>query len=290
MFFTAEIIPLFIIFVVVMTLRLKLTTGVAQSFLFFAQMLFITNHLPPLRPLSDTVNLFYRIHTFIVGFFSMFFFYLDELSFCVWSGTTKPQVITFYFVTTLFSLLLLISFVVIVHHKSQSLLMHCSCLKTIVQKMNNLHDSLVHGLSAFFILLHSQYTLLSFTCLTKFHIYGKGGTTERTVVLEQGYMEYFEPAHLPYAIPALFVLVFFSLPLPLLLISYPLLWKVKARLRHSAEERNEATLWVIRKLLPFIDSFQGVFRDNCRYFAGLFFIWRVILYMQHSSLFYIKSE
>ena len=139
-----------------------------RSCLFFAQMLFITNHLPPLRPLSDTVNLFYRIHAFIVGFFSMFFFYLDELSFCLWSGITTPQVITFYFVTTLFSLLLLVSFVVIVHHKSQSLLMHCSCLKNIVQKMNNLHDSLVHGLSAFFILLHSQYTLLSFMCLTKF--------------------------------------------------------------------------------------------------------------------------
>ena len=88
-------------------------------------------------------------------------------------------------------------------------------------------------------------------------------------------MEYFEPAHLPYAIPALFVLVFFSLPLPLLLISYPLLWKVKARLRHSAEERNEATLWVIRKLsLTHSRECSGTIADIlqvCSSFGGLFY-------------------
>ena len=125
--------------------------------------------------------------------------------------------------------------------------------------------------------LYSQYTFSFLLSLAKYHVYGKGGITERSVAWAQGDMEYFGPDHLPYAIPALFILVFFSLPPPLLLISYPLLWKVRAKLRFSAEDRNEKPFWVIRKLLPFIDSFQGPFRDNCRYFAGLFFVWRLIL-------------
>ena len=90
-------------------------------------------------------------------------------------------------------------------------------------------------------------------------------------------MDYFGADHLPYAIPAILVLVFLSLPPPLLLISYPLLWKIKAKLRRDVETENDTTVWPIRKLLPLIDSFQGVFRDNWRMFAGLLFLWKFIL-------------
>uniref|UniRef100_A0A1X7UGN2 Uncharacterized protein n=1 Tax=Amphimedon queenslandica TaxID=400682 RepID=A0A1X7UGN2_AMPQE len=31
------------------------------------------------------------------------------------------------------------------------------------------------------------------------------------------------------------------------------------------------------KLKPFLDSFQGCFKDNCRCFAGLFFLYRILL-------------
>ena len=98
----------------------------------------------------------------------------------------------------------------------------------------------------------------------------------------QGSLDYFGGGHLPYAIPAVFVPLLLSLPPPLLLISYPLLWKIKGKLIshiRSAEtdHENETTVWPIRKILPLIDSFQGVFRDDRRMFAGLLFLWRVIL-------------
>ena len=92
-------------------------------------------------------------------------------------------------------------------------------------------------------------------------------------------MEHFGREHLPYAIPALLVLVFLSLPPPLLLISYPLLWNIRAKLTRSLGRNGDDTTtpWLIRKLLPLVDSFQGVFKDNCRMFAGLLFLWRIIL-------------
>ena len=31
------------------------------------------------------------------------------------------------------------------------------------------------------------------------------------------------------------------------------------------------------KMKPFLDSFQGCFRDNCRVFAGLFFLYRIVI-------------
>ena len=72
------------------------------------------------------------------------------------------------------------------------------------------------------------------------------------------------------------VLLVLSIPPPLLLLSYPLLWKIKAKLRHNVGSENDTTVWPIRKVLPLIDSFQGVFRDSRRMFAGLLFLWRLI--------------
>ena len=89
-------------------------------------------------------------------------------------------------------------------------------------------------------------------------------------------MDYFGRDHLLYAIPAVLVLLVLSIPPPLLLLSYPLLWKIKAKLRHNVGSENDTTVWPIRKVLPLIDSFQGVFRDSRHMFAGLLFLWRLI--------------
>ena len=101
--------------------------------------------------------------------------------------------------------------------------------------------------------------------------------TRGSFVRLQGNVEYFGSDHLPYAIPAVLVLLFLSLTPPLLLISYPLLWRVKARVVRNIGTDNDTTVWPIRKLIPLIDSLQGVFRDDCRMFAGLFLLWRVII-------------
>ena len=132
----------------------------------------------------------------------------------------------------------------------------------------------------------TSYTATSFQILNRSPLYSEGGVNYKSVVTLQGNVNYYGPDHLPYAIPALLVLIFLSLPPPLLLISYPLLWKIKAKLRRNVESENDTTIWPIRKLLPLIDSFQGVFRDNCCMFAGLLFLWRVVL----SAIFSLSTD
>ena len=282
-YLATEIVPLFVLFVVVMALKLKITSGVAQSFLLFAQIFFLINQAPSLKPLSDTSSTFLRIHTFILGFFNLAFFHLDEISFCLWREATALDIIAFKYVTTLSTMLFLAIFIVIVNQKSvpaRSLARPCSCfakIHTFTKKMKLFQNSIVHGISTFLILSYTQYTATSFQILNRIPLYGEGGVRFKSVVFYQGSVDYFGPGHLRYAIPAVLVLVFLSLPPPLLLISYPLLWKLKAKLRQNSATDDDTTIWPIRKLLPLIDSFQGVFRDNCRMFAGLLFLWRVIL-------------
>ena len=290
-YLASEIIPLFVLFVVIMAMKIKVTSGLAQSFLLFAQTFFLINHVPTLRPLSDSSSVFLRIHTFILGFFNLSFFYLDELSFCLWKGATALDVIAFRYVSTLSTLLFLTVFVVIVN-KTTTTPTWCnrlsfSLLQMMTKKMKKFFKkSIVHGISTFFILSYTHYTATSFQILNRSPLYGEGGVHYKSVVSLQGNVNYFGPGHLPYAIPALLVLIFLSLPPPLLLISYPLLWKIKAKLRRNTENENDTTIWPIRKLLPLIDSFQGVFRDNCCMFAGLLFLWRVVL----SAIFSLSTD
>ena len=212
----------------------------------------------------------------------MFFFHLDELSFCLWERATILDLITFRYVTTLFIVIFLTSFIVVNHKfvKVKFSMLSCSCpvkIQKAIDKMDFLKNSVVHGITTFLIISYTQYTFTSFVILSPTALFQEGGTRKKFVVYLHESVDYFGVDHLPYAIPAVLVLVFLSLPPPLLLISYPLLWKIKAKLRRNVETENDTTVWPIRKLLPLIDSFQGVFKDNCRMFAGLLFLWKFIL-------------
>ena len=275
----AEFLPLIVVFALVMLFKLNLTSGLMQSFLLFAQTFFILNQIPSLIPVSKISLTFIRIHTLIVGFFNMYFFHIDEMSFCLWRGATVLDTVAFHFVTTLFTILLLALFILVLNQRViniETIVTH-KVIKQIGKKIPLQKNSVIHGISAFLILSYTQYTLTSFEIITQLPIYREGGVIDQSVSFMQGNLQYFGVDHLPYAIPAVLVLIFLSFPPPLLLMSYPLLWKIKAKLRRNANFGNDTTIWPIRKLLPLIDSFQGVFKDNYRFFAGLLFMWRIIL-------------
>ena len=294
-YFAAEVIPMVLLFIVIMTFNLGLTSGYMQSFIFFAHVMFLLNHSPVLTQLSETTDVLIRIHSFIVAFFSMVFFLLDEMSFCIFKGAGMLDVVSFHYVTTLFAILFLTFFIFIVNHKPFLKTQLVSCfvkLPQLAEKMKLFKNSTVHGISTFLLLSYTQLSFVSFTLLIKLPLYEEGKAGYKYVLAAQGTVDYFGSDHLPYAIPALLVLIFLSLPPPLLLISYPLLWKVKAKLRRNTGNENDTTIWPIRKLLPLIDSFQGVFRDNYRMFAGLLFLWRLVMsaivaFSDNATLFYL---
>ena len=274
----SELIPLVILFAVIMVLKLKMTSGLMQSLLLFAQTITFINRTPSVVTLSPASQIFLRIHSFLLGFLSLEFFRLDALSFCLWKGATVLHNLMFRYVTTLFSIFLLTMFILIVQENSLKTKINC-CKKinNFTRKKKLFKNSIVHGITTVLILSYTQYTVTSFQILSRISLHGEGGVTLGSVVALQGNVDYFGTDHLPYAIPAVLVLLFLSLPPPLLLISYPLLWKIKGKFKCNVTSDNDATIWPIRKLLPLFDSFQGVFRDNYRMFAGLFFLWRVIL-------------
>ena len=113
------------------------------------------------------------------------------------------------------------------------------------------------------MLSYTKFTLVTFALLKPAYLSGPGGKHYDTVVSLDGTLEYFGHGHLPYAIPAILVLIFIVL-LPLIILAmYP---RVCTRLGIH-----------IHKMMPFFDPLNGAFKLNCYYFALLYFVYRLIL-------------
>ena len=114
----SELVPLILLFAVIMIMKLKMTSGLMQSTLLFAQTVTFINCTPFTIGTSQAGQAFLRIHTFLIGFVSLDFFRLDELSFCLWNGATVLDNLVFHYLTTLFTMLLIGGFILIIQYSS----------------------------------------------------------------------------------------------------------------------------------------------------------------------------
>ena len=204
----------------------------------------------------------------IVSIFNLKFFNLPTFSYCLFKGANSLDVIAFDYVTVVYSLLLIVFTVVIMN-------LRCNKLNRLLQKLNgkrvHLSQSIIHGLSGFLVMCYARTTTSSLQLLTPAWLHDEGPNFSETVVYYYGEEKFFHGAHLKYAIPAIFALIVMTLLPPLILLLYPLCYKVLAlfRLQESQFTRIICQIIPLEKFKPFFDSFQGTFKDNHRYFARL---------------------
>ena len=123
---------------------------------------------------------------------------------------------------------------------------------------------------------------VSFRVLLPTHVYGLNNSESHySIVYHSGHLDYFKGRHLFYAIPALFCTVFMILLPPLALLFYPHYLKLFA-LCGWAESRPVKWLSVpFVKGKHFFDSFQSSYKNNFRFVAGLFFVYRLMILVSY---------
>ena len=273
LFLIAEIIPITAIFLVLILLKIKLTTGSLTGFIFFAQM-YESVHIELERYIKDGITYNYRaFHHLVYQFFNFDFAELDDLSFCLSENISALNVLALKYAVSIYALMLVLTTIFLIRF----------CSRFRFAKYNFGTYSITQVISTFIVIVYSKCTYVSFSILWYRQLYHEKTSVVKVVAL-QGTMEYFGSSHLPYAIAALLFLFFFILPLPLLLLFYPLSNKVVSwlGLDDSYLVRLTSRLVPLFKLLPLFDCFQGTFKDKYRFFSGLYFIFRVSII---SSLF-----
>ena len=269
----SELVPVTILFIIVLTFNISFTSGGINGFILFSQLLdtllldgsgAIEIH-PKIRSITWGYHVFY-------GLFSLNFFNIEPLSFCLWKGATVLDVLAFKYVTIAYSLVLIVSVIMFMRHCAPKLLgKH--------YKISVLRNSVIHGISAFVMVCYAQCVKVSLRILYRKVLQGRNGEqVYPTRVWLSGEIEYFSRQHLPYAVVAILFLITVGIVPPVLLIAYPLLNKIMAfcRVDESYPVVSLSKKIPIYKLKPLLDSFQGCFKDDLRFFAGLYFLYRWI--------------
>ena len=101
----------------------------------------------------------------------------------------------------------------------------------------SLKASIINGLSTFWTLAYTKLALVSCLILTIGYLEGQQGLSYpvKHVVFLQGNLDYFHRGHLPYAIPALLILLFFVVLPSLALLCYPLATRIMAKIKRYAD-------------------------------------------------------
>lgn len=218
----------------------------------------------------------------------MNFFNSESLSFCLWKGASTLDMLAIKYITILYTMLLIVT-VILVMNKCGGQWLGKYC------RITTIKTSIIHGISSFLIISYAQCINVSLSLLCRVHIYAAQNSDVKPPprVWFNGEVVNFSKQHLPYAIPALLCLFTIGLLPPALLLLYPLLNKVIYFLGSGIEDKRLVRFIcnLFNTLKPLFDSFQGCFKDNFRFFAGLYFLYRwtiLIIYMNAVfSVYYI---
>jgi len=263
-FILSELLPLVLFFTTVVALDISFTSGCANSFIFFSQVLDPLSvdakgaiHFP------RSVDKLSQLYKIVYGLFNFEFFSIDSLSFCLWKQATILDMLAFKYVTTAFAFLLVLCLIAIMRC--------CNCRRICELKMKvSMTDSVINGLAAFLVICYGQCTRVSFQILTSVTLVGEGGIPGPRVTFYGG-IPYFEGKHFLYAVPACICVVTIVTIPPLLLFGYPLYLQVLS----LCGLKDILRCIPVGKLKPLLDTFQGCYKDNFRFFAGLYFMYRV---------------
>ena len=262
----SDILPLTLLFIVALVLNISFTNGNTNCFVLYGQLLTSLSFIDTVQ-FSRAAQLIQDIVTFPYNSFDLNFFYLESLSFCLWKGATFMEAMMMNYLTVLFALLLVLLTIYFTKHHYVRTKMSF--------RYNHQNSVLIHGLSAFFILCYSQAVRTNFHILNPACLYSTNYNCIVKVVHQAGNLMYLEGEHVPYAIVAILVLIFMIIIPPLLLLVYPLMFKLFG-LCNLSETKLVTILW---RMMPiqFLDAFQSSFKDKYRFFAGLYFLYRAII-------------
>ena len=265
-FILAEIVPLVLLFAVILIFNISFTNGNANGFILFAQILdALATNVEGLVEYPPPIEHAREILTFLYRHLNLNFFTLGHLSFCLWKGSTVMDVLIVKYVTVGIALVLVLMTIVFARCK-------CAWFK---KRLRTPDSVLIHGLSAFFVLCYSQCARVTFHILDFFCLYSTNFHCERRVVNRVGYMTYLHGDHVPYAAVAILVLIFMVILPPLLLLLYPLVFKLLGLCKLS-ESKLASFLWRVMPI-QLLDVFQSSFKDEFRFFAGFYFLYRAMV-------------
>ena len=271
------IIPVSILFYIIMAYNIRMTTGPIGAFLFFSQILSSQYRFAfdySVKANYEGAQTGSSILIAIYSITNLQFFYHNSFCYCLFSNAGSVDILAFNLLLSFYPVLLVFVYFL--------LRRYCTCRVKCFQRFRFSNKSVTHGVCAFLVLCFAKINLLAFGILKPGNITYINGTSFRKVVYLQGNLKYFgDLLYNVYAVGSLFTIVMvISIP-TIILIFHPIMIDVA---RYFGWGETKIVLFInkvllIHNLKPVLDSFQGDYKDNLSFFAGLHsFLYRIIFF------------
>ena len=265
-----DLVPTAILFIVLLSLDISLTSGTAYSVIFMMQQIHVSEITARGAIVFGKYHPAIEVANVIYSFLDLEFLNIEQLSFCLWSGAKTLDTLMMKYVTVVFSMVLVFIFVLLMNK------CNCNCIKRFCKRNRpGSHYSVAQGLTAFLIICYNETTRVTFSILSRGVVYGRGSERKWGVAFLYGDSMYFQHPHLFYAIPALLFLIFIVIPPPLILILDPLLSKLESLSWFRVVRWTRFRM----RFKPILDAFQNCFKDNMQWYAAFFFLYRFMVLM-----------
>ena len=291
-FFAVSFLFPTIFFVIIIIFHIGVTSAPANGFIFFSQV--ITVPLQVLLIDSGCKLLFHKsIHTSthhmyltnilldLYRLWSLDFTSLFTIDTCLNPHLKVIEVLAIRYISAVYPIIvLLVAYTIIELHARNCRIIVCLwkpfcflCVK--LRRQWKAKNSIIDAFATFILLSYTKFIRVSITILTSSNVYTINSSVIEKTVSFDPLTVYFSRDHLPYAALAFFILATFGALPPLLLLLYPFRWFQRC-LSHCKLQSNA--------LRAFVDAFQGCYKDgrnggpDRRYFAGIYFIFRIIIF------------
>ena len=268
----STILPLTLIFITVTAFDVNLTIGSLRGFLLFCQVVIILDWDSGKKSYEITRIIWKMIY----DIFRLRFFYIDHFSFCLKRKATTLDVLSFQYLATAYAILLVCGSLFLLSHCTIHFNRFCSCIRFTTFK-----HSFVTGMSALLILCYGSMATISMNILNTVTLYDHNRKAHgKTRVNLQGDYVYFSSKHLPHALPALLFFSTIILTPIIMFLSCPLINKCFDYFKFTNSNpasRIASQCYLGGKLKPFYDTFQGCFKEKVQFFAGMYFLYQIMV-------------
>ena len=263
--------------------------SVANAFILYSQVVSTTfildaNGQLPLNLIAGNhTDALLKAYRTIYGVFNLEFIERLIPPLCIGKGLTTLTVISLEYFVAFFPLFMILTAIVTIkitgiigdhccNKKQEHGIVLTKVIKFFAKLKRHLSESLLPAFAAFILLSYTKLVFISSRISTKVYIRKDNGVIVEERVFYAGHLHYYDAEYIPYLIIAIFVYATFVAIPPLVLLDYPL-----RMFEWCLSKVNCLWRWYpVDKVHFFQDTFQGCFRNNCRFTAGLYFLFRLL--------------
>ncbi len=282
-------LPLSFLFTILIVFDIRLTTGPANAFILYCQVITSTFSLDadggiPLDQLTNNLtDKLIEAYKVPYGIFNLIFIENHIPSICFSSGFNTMDILLLQYGVAFFPLLMIVIIVICLkikeifwrHRNRHS---ENACSRFLESKLNKVNNALLPAFSAFLLLTYTKVSITSSYLMSTAYLRDENGSTIEPVRLYlAGQYSKSNVQYYYYFVPALIIFSTFVALTPLLLLDFPLR-ALEWLISKSACLRN---IYPAGKIHILLDTFHGCYKKNMRFFAGFYFLCRLIINLSH---------